>query len=147
MFWAFKLSFDVDILALETFWATLKKIGQICLKSSDHPVDRTNREGGGKILRKKSQQLFGRVKMFSCLGSLYVTISRLFPSICAFRWDGNHKCVGEGLSCSSSFIKTSWPARSPTSSKDRCTSLTNESKIRYKLNQDSPSTVTLPPDY
>ena len=59
MFWAFKLSFDVDILALETFWATLKKIVQICLKSSDHPVDRTNREGGGKILRKKANSCLG----------------------------------------------------------------------------------------
>jgi len=41
MFWVYKLSFVVDILAffgLETFFGYFLKIGQFFFKSSDHPV-------------------------------------------------------------------------------------------------------------
>jgi hypothetical protein len=41
MFWALKLHFVVDILALfglEIFWATFSKIGQFFFKCSGHPA-------------------------------------------------------------------------------------------------------------
>jgi hypothetical protein len=41
MFWVFKLSFVVDILAffdMKTVWATFKKIGLNFFKSSGHPA-------------------------------------------------------------------------------------------------------------
>ena len=41
MFWAFKLSFAVDILAffgLETVWAIFEKLGEFFFKSSGHPA-------------------------------------------------------------------------------------------------------------